>query len=555
MSIRLGSPREIGRRYGGYELQEALGAGGMGEVYRASAPDGRPVAIKLLTKTGSTKASRRFLREIEIARNTQHPNLISVEAFGSEPDGRIWYAMEFLEGRSIHEELSLQGPMKPDRVAARLRDIASGLDALHRAKVVHRDLKPANIMLVGEERESAKILDFGVAHVGGAEGEELTQLTRTGAFLGTPIFMAPEQLAGETATPACDVYSLGVIAYAMLTGRSPWQASGAKLLVERLSVREPPALPPCGGLEGVVGAMLVFEADGRPRHARAVLDLLERLEGAKTEQGRRAPTKVIERAPPRATNEAPLNSRSSSTTPVILGAPEAPPRIPVERSARFLRLLAMGAGVVLMGSTATGLFLMRTRPTEAVTVEYVERVAPPPAPPPAPPSLPPITSKPAEVTPNNTAADPPLERAHPPPRPEPSSPPRKEKSFEELDRALEAQLMAKGLLPEDLPKLSAEFGEAWMSWREGGARDADFRLIHDKLRVAIEGEGASRAVLEAKLDRVLTRLRASAGSDPSASERQAAYLALREQLSRSPAGSKSNELARAISRLEVSLPK
>lgn len=211
---------EIGTVLAGrFELQEFLGRGGMGEVYRAEDRElGGAVALKTI-RAGllDTQGTARFRREVQLARQVTHEGICRVFDVGRESIGGrdlVFFTMEFVAGETLGRLLKSKGKLSVDEARPLLEQLAAALQALHAKGIIHRDLKPANVMVDGGR---LCLTDFGLARA--FEGHEATgDYTQTGAILGTPGYMAPEQLAGETATPASDVYAFGVLAYEMLTG-------------------------------------------------------------------------------------------------------------------------------------------------------------------------------------------------------------------------------------------------------------------------------------------------------------------------------------------------
>lgn len=205
-----------------FRLGEPLGAGGMGTVFRGEdLMEQRPVAIKILLKGAQDdQARQRFERESQILASIDHPGIVSILRHGYATHRRIpWLAMELLEGETLRELIQRTGPMNPARVAAVLEDVADALAAAHAQGVIHRDLKPDNIFLT--ETGSVKLLDFGLSLSLTAK-----KLTATGTVIGTPRYMAPEQItAAHSAGEAADIYALGVVVYECLTGESPFIAS------------------------------------------------------------------------------------------------------------------------------------------------------------------------------------------------------------------------------------------------------------------------------------------------------------------------------------------
>jgi eukaryotic-like serine/threonine-protein kinase len=201
-------------RVGKYEIEKFLG-GGMSRVYLAKdSVLGRRVAIKILTDSGSgdTEAKARFLMEARLASNITHENIISVYDFG-EDQGRPFIVMEYLEGESLRAALKAR---RVGDFAQRIRialQVARAVGYIHSRRIIHRDLKPENIHL--EPGGKVKLMDFGIAK---SEG---LSLTRSGFTLGTPYYMAPEQVLGQVLTPQADVYSFGILLFELLTGTKP----------------------------------------------------------------------------------------------------------------------------------------------------------------------------------------------------------------------------------------------------------------------------------------------------------------------------------------------
>ena len=207
---------------GDYELLEEIGRGGMGIVYRATQKSlGRTVAIKmLLQRDGANQVDlARFRGEAEAAAQLDHPGLVSIFEVG-ECHGHPFYSMQFIEGTTLAKRLT-EGPMPPREVAALLAGVSDAVHAAHAGGVLHRDLKPSNILI--DSAGKAHVSDFGLAKRLRGDGS----VTHTGAILGTPSYMSPEQAAGSRGDvgPTSDVWSLGAILYQMLTGRPPFQAS------------------------------------------------------------------------------------------------------------------------------------------------------------------------------------------------------------------------------------------------------------------------------------------------------------------------------------------
>ena len=219
----------IGNRY---RITGVLGEGGMGVVYVGEQQMGstiRKVAVKTLHPHLSKDASviKRFHRECGTVAQLEHPNTIKVYDFGSTPDGTLYIAMEFVAGRSLNDVLVKDGKLSPERVTQILRQICGALDEAHQLGIVHRDLKPDNIILSQRagEQDFVKVLDFGIAaRTESADAAHEQKLTQQGTVLGTPPYMSPEQFTGKQLDRRSDIYSLGVMAYEMLTGKLPFEA-------------------------------------------------------------------------------------------------------------------------------------------------------------------------------------------------------------------------------------------------------------------------------------------------------------------------------------------
>jgi len=234
-----------------YRLDQRLGGGGMGTVYRAThLLIERPVAVKVLSQrfVGDETAQQRFRREARASGRMQHPNAVMVNDFGATEDGWLYIVMELLEGQTLRELLAREAPLDPARVVSFMLQTCAAVGAAHDAGLIHRDLKPANIFIEQRPNLAAvvKVLDFGVAKfVVEEHDDDYNTLTQVGAIIGTPRYMSPEQCSGAAPlTPASDVYSLGIILYEMLTGAVPFNAE-TPLAVALRQVSEAP-IPPRG---------------------------------------------------------------------------------------------------------------------------------------------------------------------------------------------------------------------------------------------------------------------------------------------------------------------
>jgi serine/threonine-protein kinase len=263
-----------GDRIGPYVLEEPLGEGGMGIVFRAvRLSDATVVALKLLRPelTQDDTFRRRFEHEARAAGEVAHRHLVSILDVG-QANGDLYLATSFVDGSTLEHRLGDRGALELDELVRLISQVGAGLDALHRAGVVHRDVKPANIMIDADA--AAVLTDFGIAR-----GYAYTVLTRTGMIVGTLGYIAPELLRGEGATPATDIYSLGCVAYECLSGRPPF-ADRSLLELANAHVNEQPTDPAVDrddapeGLSWVILTALSKDAEERPPTAAAFANML-----------------------------------------------------------------------------------------------------------------------------------------------------------------------------------------------------------------------------------------------------------------------------------------
>jgi serine/threonine protein kinase len=227
-----------------YHVIEKLGEGGMGQVYLVEhVKMGRKSALKVMRPSlvKDVDAITRFNREAANASRISHPNVAAVYDFGETPDGLIYLAMELVDGRPLSALLAERHCLTPARAAEIVRQTADALAAAHDLGIVHRDLKPDNIMLARgrDGGDLVKVVDFGIAKVADSSAQsEAQKVTKTGSIIGTPEYMSPEQLAGDPLDARSDVYALGLVAFAMLTGTLPFPSDSAQeSLIMRLTER------------------------------------------------------------------------------------------------------------------------------------------------------------------------------------------------------------------------------------------------------------------------------------------------------------------------------
>jgi serine/threonine-protein kinase len=264
-------------RIGHYRIVAELGRGGMGIVYKAHEESlNRFVAIKVLGEhlTEDPDHVERFLREARSAASLNHPNIVQIYAV-SEDDGRHFFAMEYVSGRSLQQILRSSGPLDPIQVARIALQTASGLRAAHEQGIIHRDIKPANLLI--DERGLVKIADFGLALVTGG----VSRLTATGMFMGTPGYLSPEQCLDQDPDHRTDIYSLGVTLYEALSGKVPFTADSPLALLRQIVEVEPPDLGELKPdvdpeLRTIVARMMAKDRDLRVSSCAELIGGLER---------------------------------------------------------------------------------------------------------------------------------------------------------------------------------------------------------------------------------------------------------------------------------------
>jgi serine/threonine-protein kinase len=264
---------EEATQLGQYTLGAKLGEGGMGAVYRAEhALLRRPTAVKLLLpeRLGAANLAR-FEREVQLTALLSHPNTVAIYDYGRTFEGTFYYAMEYLEGRTLEQIVEQEGPQSEARVVHILRQVAGSLREAHDLGLIHRDIKPSNILLCqrGGIPEFVKVIDFGL--VKQVQGDGNANLTQANAITGTPLYMAPESLTSADAiTPSVDTYALGCVAYYLLTGAPPFtgvtivEVCGHHLLSAPVPVSERRSASTTPALEALVHRCLAKQSGERP---------------------------------------------------------------------------------------------------------------------------------------------------------------------------------------------------------------------------------------------------------------------------------------------------
>ncbi|HXJ20508.1 MAG TPA: protein kinase [Polyangia bacterium] len=327
----------IGLRIGNYRVISQIGQGGMGAVYLADHEIlGRKAAVKVLLPELSKDPGliARFFNEARATAQLRHRGFVEIFDSGTLPDGSAYLVMDFLRGANLADCIEHQRVLPPAEAIEILREVAASVEIAHRHGIVHRDLKPDNIYLAvetdgvsGKDEVLVKVLDFGIAKLnsttGGEPGRERPSRTRTGALLGTPLFMSPEQCRGAGQVDhRSDIYSLGCIAYNMLTGRPPFPYEGFGEIISAHLTEHPasmrmlmPQLP--GALDTFVLGLLAKAPGERPPSMEAVATALEQIA---TSAGAQGPADLRRLIPARALRTE-VQSHDSRTPPRIATTP------------------------------------------------------------------------------------------------------------------------------------------------------------------------------------------------------------------------------------------
>jgi len=391
-------PEKIGQ----YAVVSQLGRGGMGVVYKARDESlNRFVAIKVLSEQLNEDATllQRFVREAQAAAGLSHPNIVQIFFIG-EDNGHPYFVMEYVSGRSLDQLLRTEGRIDNPRASQLVLQAAHGLAAAHDMGIIHRDIKPANLIL--DDRGLLKIADFGLALPADAQ----TQLTQTGMFVGTPGYLAPEQVSGEKADNRTDIYALGVTFYLLLTGTPPFRGDSPLALVKQIMDSEPAdvtTLNPSVDAEThrILGKMI---AKDRAQRYQNCHELITDLENYLATRGVRsmtaglatrvpssspelaaaaaAPTQAIPSAPP----AAPTIIQSTPASPTLpempIASPVTVPDMPPRRrsSAVTVAIVAIVLLMLIGGGIAAAVFGTRMfRSWQHKSEETVSKQTPPPA--------------------------------------------------------------------------------------------------------------------------------------------------------------------------------
>jgi serine/threonine-protein kinase len=354
-----------------------IARGGMGKVYFGEQVTiKRPCAIKILDPRAAGESAsefaRRFLLEASTAAKLTHQNVVTIFDYGETQDGNCFIAMEYLEGRSLSEELKKGGPIAAERAIHIARQVCRALREAHAIGVVHRDMKPGNVFLVKQDDDDdfVKVLDFGlVKETSANDGQDHTQI---GQIMGSPRYMAPEQVQGKPVDSRTDIYSLGAMLYAMLSGHPPFdKATELSTMMAQVSDPVPPiasvaphaALPP--GLEAVVMKCLAKKPDDRFASMEELITALKLQPGFMG------------------------TASDSGRQPAPLVAPAGALVVPQPQPRRRSRMPVVLLVAALVGVAASAALLRREEGTPTAPAVPLTHAAPPqPTPPPAPPPPP-----------------------------------------------------------------------------------------------------------------------------------------------------------------------
>ena len=277
------------RQFGQYTLEESIGAGGMGEVYRARhALLRRPTAIKLLLpEKAGERSLARFEREVQLTSALTHPNTIAIYDYGHTPDGTFYYAMEYLDGVNLEQLVTVDGSQSAARVIHILKQACASLTEAHGVGMIHRDIKAANIILCerGKVYDIVKVVDFGLVK-SLDRGSDLT-VSSVNSITGTPLYLSPESIRSpETMDGRSDLYALGAVGYHLLTGKNLFDSDNfMEICSHHLHTKPTPPSDRVGhrvpkDLEGLIMMCLEKEPDRRPKDARSLRAALENCEDA-----------------------------------------------------------------------------------------------------------------------------------------------------------------------------------------------------------------------------------------------------------------------------------
>ena len=413
---------------GRYRIERLLGEGGMGAVWSATHMlTHKPVALKFLKGPANPELIRRFVREARAASAVRHPNVVEIHDIITLEDGLPAMVMDLLDGESLAQRLERAGAVPLGELASIMVAVVSAVGTAHAAGIVHRDLKPDNIYLarLGDGRVEPMVLDFGICKLNAADGAaaETSALTRTGSMMGTPYYMAPEQVFGEKDLDArADVWALGIILYECSSGRRPIGGDNFGQVIKMITAgsipplnQVAPHLPP--EFTHMVARMLTQDRNQRLRDLREVFGTLRQLTEVRAQTFGNATAVLEPQAPtgpyhvntprgasgvalaasgvPLAASGAPLAASgaplaaSGAMPPYMTGNPLVTSNVAAPAARSSLPGVVLGAGAMLLLVGAGALFFALRAPSSPAPVEPVAAQNPTPvaAPPPAPPVL------------------------------------------------------------------------------------------------------------------------------------------------------------------------
>ena len=342
----------VGSTVAGYRIEEVLGSGGMGTVYRAAHPTRpRSDALKVLSAEYSRDEQfrARFIREADLAAALDHPNIVTVYNRGETDEGQLWISMQYVPGSDADRE-QRAGRMSPQRAVHIVTEVAKALDYAHARNLVHRDVKPGNFLLA-REGDRVLLADFGIARA----LDDATGLTATGVVMASVASAAPEVLAGEHVDGRADIYSLGCALYRMLTGRTPFTNAGgwAGMAYAHMSKPVPrvtefaPALPPA--IDPVIARAMAKDPDRRFQTAGEFVHAVNAALRAETT----APTARTPPVVPRPEMRSPVPPPDAVTYPSgHFSGPRRPPAPPPPPSKRGRWVVAALVAVTVLAAAA-----------------------------------------------------------------------------------------------------------------------------------------------------------------------------------------------------------
>ena len=611
--VRRSEDPMLGRTLERYQIVAFIGSGAMARVYRARhAFLEQDYAVKILSgEIGSDRQlAERFRREALAASKIKHQNVGAVIDFGVSPEGLTFSVMELIHGESLAQRI-LRGPIDPPEAARIAKEIASGLAAAHELGFVHRDLKPGNVMLAAAADASgpviggvnppagaiaslnasgpviggvnpsagaiaslnasaaiaslntsdvAKVVDFGLVRLDAASDPETSRLTQTGQIFGTPMYMAPEQIAGAEVGPAADLYALGGILYEMLVGKPPFSGAFHLVLARQLS-EKPAPIASFGGLGELALSLLEKAPEARPKSATAVVAALQEILAKPLPSPSRAKAAQVDDAATFVSSPTPRlpSSKPPWTGPAKASAP------PSNRAAiawvlgllLLFGLVAVGASLSRAPADPPAMALAKTSPEPAPSASPEEPEAAREDPPEASPH-------PAEQGLPQASAGRSRSRPRDNPRSDRGAPRERQRrqsqslasangtSFLDMERELSTLLAQRGLVLDDLTAFDAGGVERWRSWIGSGGPPpgAPVAATLDRLKSAARVAFIDASFLSKKLDRVLAKMKKAAERGASVQDVEERYVALRRDLARPLSSSELAMMATRISALE-----